>query len=792
MSGNYDVRPHFIFDFIYSPLHIKLTVYLLTMMFQIIFFYIQHQINKMQLSAKLTSLVISTAICPPRSIDILRKELSNTSTQLRAMRTIVSMIQLNYDTSQLTTDIIKLIDTNNYELKALCNFYLRNTCTNRPACQLMCTHTFFKDFNDRNHKIQQLALIDSMHLSDEVLVEHYVKDIKRMVHHPRQEIRMLTARSISILYIKNRDLFYKKNMKACLAELLSDSCDQVVISALKAVGTIEAAEPIIASEDIVTLAIKFYEKGESTGLRYALNILKYKQMNDPIRKLISNTFMSNDIAVFYLSAKMLLDDGFCRQKVYEMAIGFMNTRPEQLCNLLLFIHSFIDQVNCDINDFLIRSFKCCDDPLKFCNYELLSSNSYHHVDIIHKINIVKIMIIGKKYNTLAEKEQRLIEDNLIKIVEHVSCLRDKIFEILLTNKAYIPAVIDRITPSDRVLWYIQNNKSLIAPVWTNAVSDLLMRVKDTELPVLYMDLVGCLCKELPRLVFRFGDEKHASDLIRMFVAMMRREIITVTQCRTYLNNIKKRHTMLRRIDLVLEHLDTVDPNDIVCGTSQMREEENDWLEIDSKHIAIKGDVVFENPENTDELLIEKDKELTYDNLAEKHTEIPEVDVKITQLPFFIDFRNLKGILDADKNKFILIVDILEGEEIIKYTVGPNPVLKHEDQIAIEGRYSMFEITRDFFNKAYTVELCNHRFSGVLNLQSLTKPQSCTFREFEDEFEKAKGSAVLEIEAFNELQVYKVDFQRYCGNILGHRVYFKNTNEKYDVRGDEYIIEIIQQ
>ncbi|ELA42372.1 uncharacterized protein VICG_00470 [Vittaforma corneae ATCC 50505] len=100
--------------------------------------------NVSKITHSLTNLVLGNAIQEPRPIDELRRELSSSTTQIKAMKTVVSMLQQGYDVNMLLGDILKIIDTNNYELKVLCSFYLRNTCFGRPACQLMCTHTFFQ------------------------------------------------------------------------------------------------------------------------------------------------------------------------------------------------------------------------------------------------------------------------------------------------------------------------------------------------------------------------------------------------------------------------------------------------------------------------------------------------------------------------------------------------------------------------------------------------------------------------------------------------------------------------
>ena len=117
-------------------------------------------------------------LLPSKDISELQKELASTNTQVKAMRTILSMIQNNIDMGVLCSDILKIIDTKDPVLKYLCNIYLKYNVMNRPACQIMCTNVFLKDFNDRNWEIQRQAINEAVNLADEVIAKNYVYDIK--------------------------------------------------------------------------------------------------------------------------------------------------------------------------------------------------------------------------------------------------------------------------------------------------------------------------------------------------------------------------------------------------------------------------------------------------------------------------------------------------------------------------------------------------------------------------------------------------------------------------------------
>ncbi|ELA42373.1 uncharacterized protein VICG_00471 [Vittaforma corneae ATCC 50505] len=110
-----------------------------------------------------------------------------------------------------------------------------------------------------------------------------------MCSHRREEVRMHTARCLSIFYLKNRKLFYEKDLLKYLKILLQDQKEGVVVSALKALVVIECRESAISIQDVLMIAQGFWERGCNDGLRSALNILKYKEVNEAAKSLLLKT-----------------------------------------------------------------------------------------------------------------------------------------------------------------------------------------------------------------------------------------------------------------------------------------------------------------------------------------------------------------------------------------------------------------------------------------------------------------------------------------------------------------------
>lgn len=614
---------------------------------------------------KLSSLIVDNAIQSPRALDELRRELTQTSTQIKAMKTVVSMLQQNYEMAALLNDVLKIIDTSNYELKVLCNFYLRVICTNKPACLLMCTNTFFKDFNDNNSKIQQLAIIDSVELSDEVLIKNYIRDIKRMCTHPNTHVRTLTARCLAIIYLKNKKLFHDENMLKLTKDLLYDAKSTVKAAALRAIGIIDQKDAFFSTKEIVDITNEFLKTGDSAGIRPAVNALKHKKMTVELKDLLLKTLRSNDICIFYHSAAKLLEDctDVSVQEIYELAIGFLNVRVEQQYNLLLFIRTFIDKVQININDFIVFE----SDP--------------------NSIKIAKTTILIRKYIQLDEVSKDLVLERIVDVFTHKDPdVFRKLFTFFIRNGEYSSRLfrifVSTNNDEDAIIAVIDENKECIKEnaKWKVAISEVLLKVKKTTDATRFIRLVPDFCDKLPNLILRLVDEAKSSSeclaLAKLFVQMMHKDVIGEIQCTNYLKNMLKKHPKIHRIRMILNNLSTVDAEDI------FRE--------DFKTFDIQG--------------IEIEKGVKED--------VPEMIIA-GSMPFFVDSLECKGVINIEKNRFVLIVDIIERAEILKLRID---TIEHTEEITTEGRYALFEITEEFIGKEYLIEIAGQKLKGVVQKQ----------------------------------------------------------------------------
>lgn len=224
-------------------------------------------------------------IMEPEEIRILQNNLKNPATQESALKTAVSMAQRGHDTSALCTEVLKTANTGSLRLKIFCNVFFKYSAATRPACQLLCTHSLLKDFNDKFWQVQRSAVLDSVLLSDEIIVRNYVYDLKRMSMHSRHEIRAASAHSLGIVYLKAPLLFFEQSLHSVLRTLVHDQNRQVAVTALRSAATVEAAagcsaaqsQPeLLTIEEILSLIEKHREAETTDVVRAAMGLLVYK------------------------------------------------------------------------------------------------------------------------------------------------------------------------------------------------------------------------------------------------------------------------------------------------------------------------------------------------------------------------------------------------------------------------------------------------------------------------------------------------------------------------------------
>ena len=569
----------------------------------------------------------------PREIQELQTELKNSKTVVKAMRTIVSMMQLGHDVSGVYSDVLKIIDTSNYQLKLLCSFYLKSICLNKPACQLMCTQTFIKDFNEINPKIQKLAVHDAIILCDEILLKNYVEEIKRMCKHSNSEIRHETTRSIAYFYLKNTKLFKEEEMILYLKELVKDKDIAVKIGALDALAFIEQFENVVSSSEILKLSKSFYDKGFTKALRSALNVLKHKRLTESSRELYIDLLNSNDICIFYLAASKLIENGVMYQTIYDSCLYFMDVRPEQQYNMLSFIFTFVDKVKIDSSDFAIfSSDPCFIKKLKLKilfraiskkqslsdeasqetprnNYE--SQHERTDLNVQLKINREENAEMNKVNSTISTQEVLAIKI-IKKELERSKELSQFIIYNAVFFNVYIENALEDFNNESVLDMIVDLDPKMVSEQWKECISDFLFKIKNIHNPKIFLSLAYKYSMKIPKSIFKYEVLENHKKLIQFYVAMRDRNAISEHQCYNYIKNFSKKFPLDGFFKLILLNLPKIRSED-VCQDITIRKR-NDCESVDFETSKSYDDIIsFEdnNFENIQQL------ELLRNNSSEK-------------------------------------------------------------------------------------------------------------------------------------------------------------------------------
>lgn len=622
---------------------------------------------------KLSLMVFDNALLEPVEIRTLQEELRNPGTQGQAMRTAVSMIQQGHDLSAICSDVLKIIDTADPKLKLLCSVYLRRHCADRPACQLMCTHTFLKDFNDRSWSIQRTATTDAVFLADDVIIKNYIYDLKRMCMHERGEVRAAAARSLSIFCTKSSDLFLAHGLDRVLRAMVEDECDVVAVAALQAVAAIEQAEgcrdiALISISDVKTLIEKSHRK--THRLRAAMGVLAYKKVGVHFKETLRKLIHSADVAIFYTAANKLLEiDKTAVGDVFEQACGFLDLRDEQLYNMLLYIESLADSV--EYNNSLFTIHYNDPDYIKKIKIGILFRNrNPRNLDQLsdqihdHKFNI--------QVFSLCLKHNRVMPEVLDSIA---SFQLEEFFGVILESASMsgewlciLSRFVHECISVDKNGVFRVHGKEEDSAADAEAATDgngLLCKSKPAGAA---LEAAGRLCATIPDWIFRVKPEAHTMGLVRFFCVMMYKQAISKGQCVNYLKNLRREAPHLRRIKFIIRNIDQMHPDDVARG----------WRDTPPRYF----DDSCGKPGNSELVVCEtgvlEARPYAGNPVSAKHGELddsleaendPSGNFRIVrELPLLIDIPGYRGILDITGTNCTLRTDAVEGEMTVMYGV----------------------------------------------------------------------------------------------------------------------------
>ena len=239
-----------------------------------------------------------------------------------------------------------------------------------------------------------------------------------------------------------------------MKNLLNDQNTSVKTAALSAISEIEKFENKFKTSEILKIAKEMKSQGKTETLKAALNVLKYKRMDSLLKELYIELLNSSDICIFYLSASKLIENEIFYKEIYDSCLFFMNSRPEQLYNLLIFIYSFVDKIEIKILDF----------------YILKSDENF-----VKELKIKILLKSFKKANTIDQGEiRKIISKTIVKIDEKTNF---KILKTILLNAILFDVFIEKFFinfSNEKIIEDLyKNNTNLISEEWKESISNFL-------------------------------------------------------------------------------------------------------------------------------------------------------------------------------------------------------------------------------------------------------------------------------------------------------------------------------
>lgn len=652
---------------------------------------------------KLNLMVFDNALTEPADLKALHAELKSTSAPVQTMRTVISMVQQGYDLSSLSGDVLRLIDTSDPRLKLLCNVFLRRTCMNRPACQLMCTNTFLKDFNDRNWQIQLCATNDAIELGDEILIKNYVYDLKRMCKHDKSEIRTSAGRTLAVFYRKSPVLFFRHGLDAILKKLLDDKTNSVVIEALHAIADIEdglitdgrtknaeatsdddCQDKIGASEILSMpelLALYSRHKSHTAVIRAVMSVMKSKSVGDNATDMLRRLLYSDDVVVFFIAAKKLLEISEKYTKdIFNQACGFLDLRHEQLYNVLLFIIHVVGSARCC--DQTCCTSNTSDGKGEECLYALLKNNrripflfTPHNSDpdYIKKLKLKLMISFGNETSPILSNYFYDPKYNLF------------IFELFLHHNIESPQILNGMAVNQLIdMCRIVINTPDISRGWTVSLSgfletsDLLgeyiqgtealpeqvampeshaLAQQDMEMLLL---VAGNLCNKVPSWIARISQRAHTQALLVFYIKLMHRNILSLEDCLGYLEKLRIAAPQHRRTHLFIQNLERARSSDTCAILSALKQKYSAFPSISSIEL-----LEFNNKDvdrcSADGHAREIWQMDAMDTSARAKYKDPGNFKIVEKLPVIIECRNYRGELKINDADLILNTEWVSGE-----------------------------------------------------------------------------------------------------------------------------------
>lgn len=754
------------------------------------------------------------------SIEDSQKILSDTTIEgdpEKVLKAILSMHQQGIDVKHFHSEIIKASNTKDKTIKRLINFYLKNNFID-SVNQLLYINSFQKDLVDTNEKIKSLAILDCVKMSDEIVIQNYVRNLKVILEKDTDGMKNVVLSVCAQIYLKNREMFLENRFDRLIIACLENKKTQ--LNALRTLSQIEMYENILEEVKTIDLVEKYLAEQNTEALRYVVKILKQQVMRSVADKTVSNINLINlvpfntmqkllmfgDVCVFHYVGQILLTlhGEKYAQHIFDQAQGYLNLRKEQQYNVLQFMKELINKYDIKYNSNIFTIM--CNDflELKKIKFELFTKKMCEHS-------------LGEIKNLIKHRE-----------------LIPEIFELCIEKQIYLPGLLNFIKNTEKmqIISILLKNKkkfieknSLTYSNWNEDVEKFMNSFKKNNIlpnqEHLLLEVASYTCSIMPKFVMKL---KNTNDqLVMYYMKMYEHNYITKDQCINFLKIVKKENTSNTMTDFILSNAENLDYfmcdtmligkfNEIIFNThptnvvkyeknveKNMKKENNSDSDLGIDENALEKLSKFGNfNDSSDEgapvelnhgfkqehkQSIKKPSITINDSLSSESIDFVELK-NISD--FVFDLKEISGRIYFSGRKIMMDVNKLRREQTICVKINKKV---ETTKICTEGKKEIYDLIADEINKEMSVIVGDKIFSYVILLSDLMEENKMSLEEFNKQFEEIDAYEIIEkIEMKKE---YFIDKNKFTFKLLKSSVLGKSFGTQYIIKGNENIIKTIK-
>ena len=388
----------------------------------------------------------------------MREELQSSQRDRKkdAVKKVIANMTVGKDVTNLFTDVVNCMMTENLELKKLVYLYLINYAKSQPEQALLSVNSFIKDANDPNPLIRALAIRTMGCIRVDKITEYLCEPLGRALKDEDPYVRKTAAVCVAKLHDISPDLVEERGFLDTLRDLISDANPTVVSNAVAALSEISE----VSGKDVLDVTAAVLQKllaalNECTewGQVFILDSLsKYdpqdsKEAEGIIERVMPRLQHANS-AVVMSAVKVILrymdevDDNpeAVRSMVRKLApplVTLLNSEPEI---------QFVALRN--INLIVQKRPKILEHEIKvfFCKYNDPIYVKMEKLEIIIKLasvsNIEQVLLEFKEYASevdvdFVRKAVRAIGRCAIKLERAAERCIHKLLELIETKVNYV-------------------------------------------------------------------------------------------------------------------------------------------------------------------------------------------------------------------------------------------------------------------------------------------------------------------------------------------------------------------